>query len=77
VVSFPLTTYTHSSSPPFMPHARQSHPQLHYSNYTWRRVQIVKLLVMQFCTLSCHLIPPWSKYLQHPVLKCPKSMFLP
>jgi hypothetical protein len=28
--------------------ARQSHPpRLDYSNYTWRRVQIIKLLVMQ------------------------------
>jgi hypothetical protein len=29
--------------------ARQSHlPRLDYSNYTWRRVQITKLLIMQF-----------------------------
>jgi hypothetical protein len=38
--------------------ARPSHlPRLDYSNYTWRRVQIMKLLVMQFSSFSRHLIP--------------------
>jgi hypothetical protein len=38
--------------------ARPSHPpRLDYSNYTWRRVQITKLLVMQFSPFSRHLIP--------------------
>jgi hypothetical protein len=36
---------------------RPSHPpRLHYSNNTWRRVQIMKLFVMQFSPFSCHLI---------------------
>jgi hypothetical protein len=53
VVSFPLTfppiTYTRFSSLPFVLHALQSHPsRLHYSNYTWRRVQIMELFIMQF-----------------------------
>jgi hypothetical protein len=54
---------------------RPSHPpRLDYSNYTWRRVQITKLLVMQFSPFTRHLIPPWSKYPpQHPVLKHPQS----
>jgi hypothetical protein len=83
VVSFPLAfspiIYTCSSSPPFMLHGPPSHPpRLHYSNDTWRRVQITKFLVMQFSLFSRHLIPLWSKYLpQHPVLKHPQSMFLP
>jgi hypothetical protein len=39
----------------YMP--RPSHlPRLHYSNYTWRRVQIMKLFVMKFSPFSCHLI---------------------
>jgi hypothetical protein len=42
--------------------ARPSHPsRLDYSNHTWRRVQIMNLLVMQFPPLSHNLIPPWSK----------------
>jgi hypothetical protein len=45
---FPTITYTRSSPHScYMP--RQSHPpRLDHSNYTWRRVQITKLLVMQF-----------------------------
>jgi hypothetical protein len=35
-------------------------PRLDYSNYTWRRVQIMKLLVMQLSPFSRHLIPPRS-----------------
>jgi hypothetical protein len=43
---------------------RSTHPpRLDYSNYTWRRVQITKLLVMQFSPLSRHLIPLRSKFL--------------
>jgi hypothetical protein len=65
---------THSC---YMP--RPSHPpRLHYSNYTWRRVQIMELSVMQFSSFSRHLISLWSKYPpQHLVLKCPQPMFLP
>jgi hypothetical protein len=47
--------------------------RLDNSNYTWRRVQITKLLVMQFSPSSHHLILPRSKYPpQHPVLKHPQ-----
>jgi hypothetical protein len=67
VVSFPLAfppiTYTCSSSPSIVLMTRPSHPpRLDYSNYTWQRVQITKLLVMQFSSLSRHLIPLWSQY---------------
>jgi hypothetical protein len=34
------------------------HLLLDYSNYTWGRVKIMKFLVMQFSTLSLHLIDP-------------------
>jgi hypothetical protein len=38
--------------------ARPSHPpRLDYSNSTWRRVQITKLLIMKFSPFSRHLIP--------------------
>jgi hypothetical protein len=68
---------------PLLPHScympRLSHPRrLHYSNYTWWRVQITKLFVMQFSLFSFHLIRLRSKYPpQHPVLKHPQSMFFP
>jgi hypothetical protein len=43
--------------------ARQSHPpRLDYSNYTWRRIQIMKLLVMHFSPFTRHLIPLRAKY---------------
>jgi hypothetical protein len=44
-----------------------------HSKYTWRRVQVMKLLIMQFSPTSCHFIPLRSKYSpQHPVLKHPQ-----
>jgi hypothetical protein len=53
---------------------RLSHPPgLEHSNYTWRRVQITKLLIMQFSTPSRHLMSLPSKYPpQHPVRKRPQ-----
>jgi hypothetical protein len=48
-------------------------PRIYNSNYTWRRVQIMKLLFMQFSPPSRHSIPLSSKYSpQHPVLKHPQ-----
>jgi hypothetical protein len=38
-------------------------PRLDCSNYTWRRVQIMKLLVMQLSPFFRHLIPLRSKYM--------------
>jgi hypothetical protein len=62
VDSFPLAippiTNKRSSSPYSCYMLLPSHPpRLDYSNYTWRRVQIMKLLVMQFSPPSRHLIP--------------------
>jgi hypothetical protein len=51
---------------------------LDHSNYTWRRVQVTKLLIIQFSPTSYYLIPLRSKYSpQYPLLKHPQSMFLP
>jgi hypothetical protein len=46
---------------------RPSHPPwLDNSNYTWRKFQVMKLLIMQFSPASYHFIPLRSKYsLQH------------
>jgi hypothetical protein len=32
-------------------------PWLDHSNYTWRRIQVMKLLIMLFSPTSCHFIP--------------------
>jgi hypothetical protein len=50
---------------PILPHSCYmpcpSHPPwLDHSNYTWRRVQPMKLLIMQFSPLSCHFITEWA-----------------
>jgi hypothetical protein len=56
-----------------------SHPPLlDHSNYTWRRLQVMKFLIMQFSPTSRHFIALRSKYFpQHTLLKHPQSMFLP
>jgi hypothetical protein len=59
VVSFPLAflplAYTRSSSPHSCYILRPSHlPRLDYTNYTCRRIQITRLLVMQFSPPSRH-----------------------
>jgi hypothetical protein len=49
----------------------------HY-NYTWRRVQVMKLLIVQFSPISCRFIPLRSTYSPlQAVLNDPQSMFLP
>jgi hypothetical protein len=47
-----------------------SHPPwLFYSNYIWRRVEIMKLLITQFSPTSYHFIPLLFKcFHDHPVL---------
>jgi hypothetical protein len=76
--SFPLTFLPVNNRRSFSLHSgymsRPPHPSLlDNSNYTWRRVQITQLFVMQFSLPSRHFIPLWSKYPpQHPVLKHPQ-----
>jgi hypothetical protein len=49
IVLYAFFFSTHSC---YMPHP--SHPSwLDYSNYTWRRVQVMKFLIMQFSPTSC------------------------
>jgi hypothetical protein len=48
-----------------------------HSNYTWRRVLVMKLLNMQFSPTSCHFFSLWSKYSpQRPVIKQLQSVLL-
>jgi hypothetical protein len=49
-MAFPPKSYMHSSSPPhacYMPCPLHP-PRLDNSNYTWRRVQVMELIIMQF-----------------------------
>jgi hypothetical protein len=56
-----------------------SHPPwLDHCNYSWRRVQVMTLLIMQLSPTSSHFISLRSKYFpQQSVLKHPQSTFLP
>jgi hypothetical protein len=78
LLAFPPISYVHSSSPHSCYMLFQSHPPwLDHSNYTWRRVQVMKLLVMQFSPTSRHFVSLRSKYSpQHPVLKHPQCPFM-
>jgi hypothetical protein len=66
---------------PLLPHScymscPSHYPWLDHSNYTWRRVQVMTHLIMQFSPTSCHFSSLRFKYSpQHPVLKHPQSMF--
>jgi hypothetical protein len=52
-------------------------PWLDHFNYTWRRVQVMKLLIMQYLPTSRHFISLPSKYSPHHlVLEHPQSMYL-
>jgi hypothetical protein len=52
-----------------------SHPRLFYDPYSmWRRVQVMRLLIMQSSPVSSHFLPLRSKYCpQHHVLRHPNS----
>jgi hypothetical protein len=73
-----LSTHLHlglpsSSFQRYMPRPPHS-PRLDNSDYTWRRVQITHLLVMQFSPPSRHSIPLRSKFSsQHRLLKHPRT----
>jgi hypothetical protein len=63
LVDFPPITYMHSSSPPSCYMPCQSHcPEPDLSNYTQRRVQVMKLLIMVFSQTICPFLRFRSKY---------------
>jgi hypothetical protein len=75
---FPLTFYIHYCFPHSCCMLCPSYfPSLDPPNYTSRRVQFMKLPIMEFSRNSCHFISFRSKYFpQHPLRKNPQSMFL-
>jgi hypothetical protein len=76
LLSFKLKSYLDSSSPPSTLHNLSLSPWLYHSNYTWRRLRVIKILISQFSPLSHHFIPLRSKYSpHHPVLKHPSVYF--
>jgi hypothetical protein len=78
LLAFPQISYMHPPSYSCYMVCQSYPPWLDHSNYTWRRVQLMKLLIMQFSLTSCHFIPLWSKYSsQRTVLKHPQCVFLP
>jgi hypothetical protein len=53
-------------------------PWFDHSNYTWRSVRIMKILIMQLSPASHYFTSLRSKYSpQHPILKHSSSMFIP
>jgi hypothetical protein len=58
---------------------RQSHfPYLCHCNFSWWRVGVMSLLIMQISPVSSYLISPWSKYsLQQSVLIQLNSLLIP
>jgi hypothetical protein len=78
LLAFPPMYYVHSSPPHSCYMPCPSHPpRLDHSNYTWRIVEIMKLLIMYFSLIFRHFIHLRSKYsLQHPVLMHLQSMLV-
>jgi hypothetical protein len=79
LLAFPPISYTHSSSPHtcYIP-CTSYRPWFNHSNYTWRKLQAMKLINMMFSPASSHIISLRSKYSpQQPVLTHPQPMFLP
>jgi hypothetical protein len=63
LLDFPPKSYMHSSSSHAFHMPCPSHPLwLEHSNYTWRRAQVIKLLIVQFSRTSCHFISLLSKF---------------
>jgi hypothetical protein len=46
-------------------------PSLAWSFYTWQRVHVMKLLIMEFSPTVRHFISPWSKHFTAPCSQTP------
>jgi hypothetical protein len=72
LLAFPSISYLHSSS---LHSCYTSCPSHHH--YTWRGVQIMKLLIMQFSSTSCHFIilSLLESQIEIPILSKNRSFF--
>jgi hypothetical protein len=71
--SYMLSSSPHSSYTPFPPH-----PFCHgHSNYTWRGVQVMKLVIMQFSHNFCHFISSVQKFSSVPCARTPSVCVSP
>jgi hypothetical protein len=62
LLAFPPKSYIHSIYLHACYMLCPSHlPWLEHSNYTWRRLQVMKLIIMQLSQISYHFIPLRSK----------------
>ena len=60
-----------------MPHPSHS-SWFYHPNNIWCKVQITKLLIMQYSPIPCYLVTRSPKHLpQHPILKHPQYMLFP
>jgi hypothetical protein len=59
LLAFSPISYMHSSPHSYFMSCPSHSPWLDHSNYTWRRVQVMK----QFSPTSCHFIPLWANIL--------------
>jgi hypothetical protein len=77
-LAFPLVTYVCSFSPSFVYYMPcPSHPPwLDPFNYTCRRVQVIKSLIMQFFPPSCHFILLAVQIFSAPCSRTP-SVYIP
>jgi hypothetical protein len=78
LLAFQPNSYKNSTSYPRVLHAFPIPCSLTYhSNYTWRRIYIIKIRIIRFSRGTYFVIPLGSKrFLQRHVLKCSRSLFL-
>jgi hypothetical protein len=73
LLAFPPISHIHSCHTPFMLHAQPiSSSSTQSSNYTWQRIQVMKLLIMEFCPASL-----FSRNILSTLFSDPQSVFLP
>jgi hypothetical protein len=60
---FPTSNlYIHTHTHLFFPFVLHAVPMSSSLTYSWRRVQVMELFIMQPPPISCHFIAPWFKY---------------
>ena len=76
------TDYSHQIPISYQPYLSHAPPisffLIDHPNNIWCKVQITKLLIMQYSPVPCYLVPFSPEHLpQYPILKHPQYMLLP